>query len=340
MRPVTVFCAAGLLMVLFYSAGCGKKESVPKQFTLAIPPGLEQLEPVIPVDNPLTQAKVVLGRKLFFDERLSLDATVSCATCHIPLLGYGDGRTTSMGVYGLRSTRNAPTLINRVFGKTQFWDGRAASLEEVVLEHMVAANDMRNTPERLVSALTPDETYSQAFTEIFGAIAAETVAQAVAAYVRTIVSGDSPYDRFMAGNTDALDESAQRGMALFNSERTNCATCHAGPNFTDEQFHSNGAGMDSPSPDPGRVTQTGNESERGRFKTPTLRDVTRTAPYMHDGSLRSLKDVIRFYNQGGIAHPNLSAQVKPLHLSTQEQTDLINFLRSLRGSNSFQPGSS
>ncbi len=322
---------AGMLLVALLIS-CEKPKEQAYEF--AIPAGLESLQVNVPSDNPMTHARVELGQKLYFDERLSVDATVSCATCHVPTLSFTDGRVTSVGVYGLTAGRNAPTLINRVFGQEQFLDGRAGSIEEAVLMHIRNENEMRTTPERVAQILNQDQAYRQEFQQAFGTEATpDAIARALAAFVRTFLSGNSDYDRYVAGEQDALSESARRGLALFRSDRLRCSTCHAGPNFSDEQYRSNGAGMDAFEPDAGRFLVTGDSSDFGKFKTPTLRDIARTAPYMHDGSVRTLREVVRFYNRGGIEHSNRSPLVKPLNLTDAEIEDVVNFLRSLQGSN-------
>ncbi len=328
-----------LLLGLFVLLSC--KQPTPEAIVLQLPLGLEGMVTNIPEDNPLTQPKIELGRELFFDERLSVDATISCASCHTPLLGLTDGRAKAMGVYGLEGSRNTPTLINRVFSRHQFWDGRAESLETVVLEHLRNVTEMRNTLENVVEAITSIPEYKKAFNDLFGReVTAPDLAAVVASFTRTIVSGNSPYDQFMAGDTSALTESAQRGLILFNSAKVNCVTCHAGPNFTDEHFHNTGVGIGVEMSDTGRFAHTGESMDMGKFKTQTLRDISRTAPYMHNGSLRTLRDVINFYNNGGGRSPNLSGHIRPLSLSDQECDDLVNFLRSLSGRNVLFPTNS
>jgi cytochrome c peroxidase len=330
--------STSLLLAILVFLSC---KPTPEAFVLQLPLGLEGMATDIPEDNPLTQPKVELGRELFFDERLSVDATISCASCHIPLLGLADGRAKAMGVYGIEGNRNTPTLINRVFSRHQFWDGRAASLEGVVLEHLQNATEMRNTLENVVKTISSVPEYKKAFNDIFDSeVTAPDLAAVVASFTRTIVSGNSLYDQFMAGDKSALTESAERGLILFNSERVNCVACHVGPNFTDEQFHNTGVSIGGEISNTGRFAHTGESMDMGKFKTQTLRDISRTAPYMHDGSLRTLRDVINFYNKGGGARPNLSKHIRPLSLSEQECDDLVNFLRSLSGRNVLFPTNS
>ncbi|MCK9409867.1 MAG: cytochrome c peroxidase [Bacteriovoracaceae bacterium] len=324
-----------LLSVLFLMAGCGENHtSQSGKYSLTLPLGLDSTAQYIPADNPMTAAKIELGRKLFFDARLSLDGTVSCATCHNPSLGFSDGRARAMGIYGQEFKRSAPTLINRLFSKDQFWDGRVKSLEEQAPQPIQNELEMRNTPENVERTLKASGEYQEDFQQVFGTdVSMDGIAKAIAAFERTLVSGNSPYDKFKAGETTALTESARRGLTLFESDRVNCVKCHTGFNFTDEKFHNNGTGQDQPQPDLGRFEQTKNDSDRGVFKTPTLRDMSRTAPYMHDGSLRTLMDVINFYNKGGIPNQHLSKHMRPLNLTEEQRTDLVAFLRALSGTN-------
>jgi cytochrome c peroxidase len=323
-----------LIVVITMSSCQGKKTPEVGSFRLTVPAGLDSAAAIIPADNPLTVDKVELGRRLFFDARLSIDGTVACATCHNPSLGFSDGRARAIGVYGQEFKRGAPMLINRLFSTAQFWDGRAKSLEEQVPGPIQNEFEMRNTPENVERTLKASGEYWEAFHQVFGTdVTMDGIAKAISAFERTLLSGNSPYDKFKAGDTTALSESARRGLVLFESDRVNCNKCHSGFNFTDEKFHNNGAGQDQRLPDVGRFEQTKNDSDRGAFKTPTLRDMSRTAPYMHDGSLRTLMDVINFYNKGGIPNPQLSRHMKPLKLTEEQKADLVAFLRALGGTN-------
>ena len=315
--------------------GCNEaKKPQLRPFELKIPLGLDPNAEYVPVDNPLTAEKIELGRKLFFDARLSLDGTVSCAMCHNPSLGFSDGRSVALGIYGQELTRSAPSIINRLFSKMQFWDGRARNLEDHVQKAIQDSIEMGNTAENVVQALKASNEYVEEFQQSFGTdVTIDGVKKAIASFERTLLSGNSPYDQFKAGDKNALSESAKRGLALFESQRVNCVACHSGFNFTDEKFQNNGTGMDKKEPDWGRFNETKNDSDRGAFKTPTLRDMSRTAPYMHDGSLRTLLDVVNFYNKGGIPNKNLSPHVKPLNLTEEEKADLVAFLKSLTGTN-------
>ncbi len=280
-----------------------------------VPLGLDVHMPV-PDDNPLTPAKVKLGRLLFHDRRLSRDGSLSCASCHDPERAFTDGRAVAQGVDGKQGTRNAPTLINRGYGASHFWDGRAPALEKQVLEPIFNPVEMALTPAGL-------ETRTK--------LTAAEIARALASYVRTIRSGDSRFDRHLYGETGALTRPEQKGLDLFSST-ANCWVCHTGSNFSDEQFHNTGiAWRGGRLLDVGRFAVTGAASDRGAFKTPTLREIARTAPYMHDGSLATLEEVVDYYNRGGNHNPGLHGAVRPLHLAPEDKRALVAFLRSLTG---------
>ena len=274
---------------------------------LAIPLGLDLYMPV-PEENRITAEKIDLGRRLFHDRRLSRDQSLSCASCHIPERGFSDGRPTSIGVFGRRGTRNVPAIINRGYGHAFFWDGHIPTLEEQVLQPILNQVEMDLTLEEASAqvGLTPEE-----------------IANALATYVRSILSGDSPYDRFVNGDRDALTHEQQRGLQIFRG-KGNCTACHVGPTFTDEKLHNTGVAWRD-----GGLTELG--AGHGDFKTPTLREVARTAPYMHDGSLKTLEDVIEFYNGGGRKNPDLDREIRPLQLTDPEKRYLEAFLRSLAG---------
>ena len=276
-------------------------------FTLAIPLGLDLYLP-IPEENAMTAAKLELGRKLFHDRRLSRNRSVSCASCHDPARGFSDRRPLAIGVFGRVGRRHAPALINRGYGRAFFWDGRIATLEEQVLKPIQDPNEMD---------LTLDEASSRVGLSI------PAMSQALASYIRSILSGDSPYDRFINGDRRALTADQQRGLQIFRG-RGNCTACHVGPTFSDERFHNTGVAWKND-----RLSDVGREN--GAFKTPTLREVARTAPYMHDGSLATLADVVDFYSDGGRKNPFLDQEIRPLRFSEDEQRALIRFLESLSG---------
>ena len=296
-----------------------------------MPLGLDSFMPV-PADNRLTPEKIALGRELFFDKRLSRDNTISCATCHEPELGFTDKLTVAEGVDGQLGTRRTPRLVNRGYGRSLFWDGRAVSLEEQVLKPIENPIEMALPLDELMRRLSSDGKYPKLFATAFGrGPSPETVAYALASYTRSIVSGNSPYDRYVAGETDALGEAQRRGLELFRGKAA-CTVCHLGPNLTDEEFHNTGVGWkDGTTDDVGREEVTGDDAERGAFKTPTLREVARSGPYMHNGSLATLEDVVEFYDEGGEPNPYLDIDMQPLGLSKRERRDLTEFLEALTG---------
>ncbi|MDO8681191.1 MAG: cytochrome c peroxidase [Acidobacteriota bacterium] len=283
--------------------------------SLVIPLGLDLYMPV-PEENPMTVEKIELGRRLFSDRRLSRDSSTSCASCHSPERAFSTARPLAVGLLGRVGRRNAPTLINRGYGRAFFWDARSASLEDQVLKPIQDPNEMD---------LTIDEASSRV------GLDATTISQALASYVRSILSGDAPYDRFINGDRAALSPEQQAGLQIFRG-KGNCTACHVGPTFTDERSHNTGvAWRDGRLHDKGRFAVSGRSEDQGAFKTPTLREVGRTAPYMHDGSLATLEDVVQFYDEGGRANPNRDAEIRPLHLTASEKGALIAFLHTLSG---------
>ena len=339
--------ACGLVLIATACTGGAQKTQEPAapgatpgetlvsgDFKMVLPLGLQADAAYVPENNTLAQAKIDLGRKLYFDGRLSKDGTISCATCHNPDKGFTDARPTSTGIAGQTGARSAPTVMNRLFSKEQFWDGRAADLETQALGPVQNPIEMGHTLEGMISNLQRITMYGPEFEAAFGSpgINAERVGQAIASYERTVLSGNAPYDRYQAGDKSAMSESAVRGLALFtDAKRANCVTCHAGFNFTDESYHNLGVGMEKPAPDWGRFGVTKVETDKGAFKTPTLRNITDTAPYMHDGSEATLQEVVKLHDQGGKPNKWLSKEIKPLHLSEQDKADLVAFLQALSG---------
>lgn len=309
-------------------------ESAKNDYHLNLPLGLDEFAIEIPKDNPLTKEKIALGRELYFDPRLSVDGTVSCASCHNPKLAFTDGQKASIGIRGQIGRRSAPTIINRVFSRAQFWDGRALSLEEQAKGPIVNPIEMGNkNHNEVVKRLRYIKGYREDFKRALGTneFTIEHIAKAIASFERTVVSGNSPFDKFESGGDEkAISDSAKRGLGIFR-DKGRCSECHAGFNFTDEKFHNTGAGMDKPNPDLGRYEQTKKEEDKGAFKTPTLREIARTGPYMHDGSLKTLEEVVNFYDKGGIKNPNLDKEMKPLNLTDEERRDLVEFLKTLNG---------
>jgi len=322
MKSRATFRSVLLSIVLCLSV---TSSGVAAEFKLRLPLGLQEQAAYIPDGNPLTAQKVALGKQLFWDTRWSRNGTVACVSCHEPAHGWADPRRVSLRFDGTPTARHSPTLVNRLFSDVQQWGGTRASLEDQ------AINASDQSPELLVKNLGAIAGYQEQFRAVFGTgVTPEGVAKAIAAYERMILSGNSPYDKFRAGNAKALSASARRGLALFEG-KANCVTCHAGFNFTDESYHNIGVGMDAPSPDLGRFTVTKRDEHRGAFKTPTLRDVAKRPPYMHDGSAVSLAEVVAIYNRGGTPNPWLSGEIKPLGLSAAEQADLVAFMESLTG---------
>jgi cytochrome c peroxidase len=282
---------------------------------LAIPLGLDLYMPV-PEDNPITEENIELGRRLFNDRRLSRDRSIACASCHDSRRAFSDGRPVALGVYGKLGRRSAPALINRGYGRAFFWDGRAASLEEQVLQPIQDPNEM-------------DMTLSEVSARV-GVTKAE-LSRALASYVRSILSGNAPIDRFANGDRTALTMEQQAGLQLFRG-KGNCTACHVGPTFSDERFHNTGiAWRDGRLHDEGRAAVTSLEADRGAFKTPTLREISRTAPYMHDGSLGTLEDVIEYYDRGGNRNSGLDPELRLLKLTDAEKRALAAFLLALTG---------
>lgn len=306
------------------------------------PPGGsgQPLEPLLgldafmdaPPENPLTAEKAELGKRLFFDKRLSLDGSLACAGCHDPARAFADSRAVAVGVFGREGSRRVPKLLNRGYGRSFFWDGGASTLEEQVFKPILNPAEMALTEREAVGRVRRDAAFAEDFARIFGAVAdRRTIAFALASYVRTIRSGDAPYDRYLAGYTAALDGRQKRGLRLFRT-KANCVACHLGPNFTDEDFHNTGVGWESgAAADPGRQQVTGRIGDTGSFKTPTLREAAWTPPYMHNGSLATLREVIDFYDEGGVRNPYLDPEIVPLRLTAAEKTDLAAFLESLNG---------
>jgi cytochrome c peroxidase len=286
-----------------------------------------------PKDNPYSPARWELGRALYFDPRLSADGTVSCATCHDPGKAFTDSQPVSSGIRGQRGGRSAPTVINRAYSLAQFWDGRAGTLEEQALGPMANPIEMGHSHAAIVQSLKGIAGYRDMFQAAFGKeaeISIENAGKAIATFERTVLSGNSAYDKYKAGNKKALSPVQIRGWKVF-TQKAKCDQCHEGVNFTTNEYHNLGVGMDKPGPDEGRFIVTKKPEDYGSFKTPTLRDVARTAPYMHDGSIRTLDDVVELYDRGGIANKNLDEKMKPLHLTRDEKAELVEFLKALNG---------
>jgi len=372
---LAVVVATGIaLMVGRSEQTTGKPPPIPKAGPLAKPRSLNQVglpveltQKVIPQDNPQTPEKIALGQKLFFDGRLSADGTVACATCHDPARAFTDGRPVSIGIHSRAGQRNAPTILNALYNKMQFWDGRARTLEEQASFPIINSFEMgQPNLDAAVTKLGAIEEYKQAFQKVFGRpLNGPDLLRAIAAYERTLVSFDSPFDHFIAGDQNAIDESAKRGWELFNT-KARFNKCHAltetqrdVTNFTDFDFHNIGIGILRHNVAPlarkaeqeiasghleavdraaiqtdmsvlGRFLITKKEADIAAFKTLILRNILLTAPYFHDGSQETLWDVVDHYNKGdGLKNPWLDEDIQPLALTESEIDDLVAFLVSL-----------
>ena len=285
-----------------------------------------------PATNLNYDSKIWLGKQLYFDGRLSKNNAISCAFCHNPVTGFADPKQTSVGVVGQRGGRQAPTVYNTAFNPFQFWDGRVGSLEEQAIGPIHNPIEMAETHENVVPKIAKIKGYKEQFQKVFGTgVSLQGIAEAVAAFERTIISTNSPFDKFVLGDDKAMDAAAQRGMAVFKG-KGRCIACHNGPNFTDNKFHNLGVPQVGPlKEDLGRYEVTRQESDKGAFKTPTLRSIVETAPYMHDGAFTTLVEVVDFFDKGGNPNPQLSSLMKPLSLSPEEKTDLLAFLKALTG---------
>lgn len=281
-----------------------------------------------PTDNAYTPERELLGKTLFFDPRLSGSNWISCATCHNPALSWGDGLPRAIG-HGMQVLgRRTPTILNLAWSPALFWDGRAGSLEEQALGPIAAPGEMNMPLDKMVGKISSVPGYRSMFDKAYPAenIDAKTIAKAIANFERTVVSGKSPFDRWVDGDESAVSAEAKRGFSLFNG-KANCAKCHSGWRFTDDSFHDIGV----PGSDPGRgkLFQTISTMQNA-FKTPSLRNVDRRAPYMHDGSVPTLEEVVELYQSGGrVKRQSLSAEIKPLNLTDQEKSDLVAFLKTL-----------
>lgn len=341
-----------------------------EKINLTLPEGLAVGKDAVyvPDDNPITHAKVELGRQLYFDRRLSKGNEVSCADCHHPDSGYGFNTQFGVGIQGQTGGRNSPTSMNRILSREQFWDGRAKDLEAQAVGPIANPIEMGNTHEAVVAFLKSNAVYRAQFVKIFGRDPhIDDVGRAIATFERVIVTGDSPYDyndrlerlkefvrtegfesldevkkedpdlyaRYTAtqkaAEANPMSDSAKRGQKLFFSKEANCAACHVGANFTDEKYHNLGVGMDAEKPDLGRFAETGKEEDKGAFKTPTLRNIAQNGPYMHDGSQKTLLEVVQWYVKGGHPNPHLSDKIKAFKASEQDMLDLVAFMEALTG---------
>ncbi len=331
--PIRRFC-----FILFLLSVCGScrqpdeivvpvpVEHVQTLANIELPLGLPEF--VVPDRNSMTKEKIALGKKLFFDKNLSLDRTVSCASCHDPEKHWGNGLALGTGVEGHVGTRNVPTLINVAYFRQFFWDGRAGSLESQALLPMLNEKEMAMpSREAIFERLEENPEYYELFGKAFAdGVTVNNLAKALACFERTILSGNTPYDRYIAGDQDAMSDAAIRGLRVFKGP-ARCVNCHVPPTFIDHSFYNLGVGMDKDKPDLGRYHVFQMESARGKFKTPTMRDIAKTGPYMHDGSIETLEEIVELYDQGGIRNRYLSNEVRrPLRLSEQDKKDLVTFM--------------
>jgi cytochrome c peroxidase len=286
-----------------------------------------------PKGNPWSKEKLELGKKLFFDPRLSGSNWISCATCHNPALGWGDGLPRAIGNGQNELGRHTPTIINSGYFSSQFWDGRADTLEQQALGPIQAAGEMNQNLDALVKELQAIPGYVGEFKAVFGSsgITKINIGKAIGTFERSVVSNEAPYDRYWRGDKSSMSTSAVNGMNIFFG-KAKCSICHNGPAFTDSNFHNIGLKQHGPlKEDLGRFNVSKDNFDKGGFKTPGLRDVTRNAPYMHDGSEATLQDVVEFYDRGGDVEENRSAFITPLGLTAQEKKDLVAFLQALEG---------
>jgi cytochrome c peroxidase len=296
-------------------------------FKVRVPAGFPEVH--FPIDNEPTKLRVELGRRLFYDNRLSADETMNCGSCHVLSAAFTDGRTTSEGLDGIAGKRNAPTLVNLAWMKRFMMEGGVPTLETQALAPLHDSGEMGSNMMHAVAKLNRDPLLVELGRAAYGrdTIDPFVVTRALACFQRTFMSGDSRYDRFMLGKKDQMNEQEQRGMDLFFSVETHCSECHSSVFFTDMDYHN--IGLQEIYSDEGKARATHRDEDVGRFKTPTLRNIQLTAPYMHDGSMKSLEEVVEFYNSGGRNHRNKHARIQPLNLTAQDQSDLIAFLTTL-----------
>jgi cytochrome c peroxidase len=318
-----------LAMMFVFIACRDAKQShlTDSDLVLRLPAGFPS--PEYPTDNAPTRLRVELGRRLFYDNRLSEDETVNCGSCHVLSAAFTDGRTTSPGLHGIAGKRNAPTLVNLAWMKRLMMEGGVPTLETQALVPLHDSTEMSVSIMPILARLNGDGYLKELARAAYGrdSIDAFVLTRALACFQRTFMSGDGRYDRYLQGRKDQLNEKELRGMTLFFSAETHCSECHGGVFFTDMDYHN--IGLEEVYSDDGKARATHRAEDVGRFKTPTLRNVQLTAPYMHDGSIASLEEVIAFYNAGGNAHQNRDARIHPLGLTPAQQSDLLAFLTTL-----------
>lgn len=315
----------GALALALMLAACSATEEPPPAL-VPLPPGFPAL--LAPPDNQLTPERIALGKKLFYDKRLSRTQEVACGSCHLQEHAFSDPNPLSIGVNGKRGTRNAPSLANMAYNTSYFWDGGVPTLEQQAIAPIINPLEMDMTLGEAVDRIAADPEYVGMFHRAYDTIPSPgTLTRAIASFVRTLVSGNSRFDKFTRGDSSALNPAEQRGMGLFFGERGDCFHCHIGFNLTNNTIRNDGYAGGPP--DSGRAKITENASDMGKFKIPTLRNIAVTAPYMHNGTLATLEDVMDHYVHLNHAHPNLDPLMHPLGLNDQDQADLIAFLKSL-----------
>lgn len=289
--------------------------------------------PPTPDNNKLTPERIDLGKKLFFDPRLSGDKNMSCATCHSPLFGWSDALPTAKGNKSMILGRASPVITNAAYNSIQMWDGRKKSLEDQAMGPMVSVNEMNMNIPRLMAFLNADRVYSSLFKKAYPneKISDQTLAKAIASFERTIISRTSPFDQWIQGDKKAMTEEQINGFKVFSDpQKGNCEVCHSSPNFTDVGFHNLGlASFDTKTPDLGRYSQRPLGLMKGAFKTPTLRDITLSSPYFHDGSAKTLEEVIKHYKSGGKVKSNISPNFKAVNITDEEMKNLVSFMEAL-----------
>ena len=323
------------LLLVVVAFGCGRNTTpVSQTFTPEIQPlpqGLTTYEAMpIPADNPMTPEKVALGRQLFLDERISVDGSKSCYSCHVCEKGLTDGLPKAIGPGNKTLPRHSPTLWNIGYHKEFYWDGRSPSLEKQAMAAWTGGNmGVGDKANEVVGRINALQDYKKQFQQVFQSDAtAENIMQAIASFERTIISGNTAWDRWRAGDQSAISESAFRGWNIFQAIK--CNNCHDGVLFTDQQYHNVGIGMDEPNPDGGRANFTKKPEDTGAFKTPTLRDVAKSAPYFHDGSAKTLEEAVDIMLAGGKPNQYLDKKnLEPQKILPEQREDLLNFLRSL-----------
>jgi len=320
-----------LFLLCFSFSSCYKEDDLPESEG-HIKPDIPAEFPEVPIpdDNPITNSKVELGRFLFYDKQLSKDQTISCSSCHQPENAFSDaGKSKSIGIYGRIGKRNSPTLTNVAYNLRYFAEGGVPTLELQAIAPLIDILEMGINTDTLVDRLKLDVQYKSKFKSAWGdeQITIERVTKSIASFERMLISSNSAFDKWRRGDENAISSSAKNGYEIFFGEKGDCFHCHNGFNFTDNGFHN--TSLDSVTIDYGRYRVTLKDNDIAKFKTPTLRNIEKTFPYMHDGRFQTLEEAVNHYNSGGKHHPNSDALMRPLHLTDQEKQDLVSFLKSL-----------